>query len=252
MEHASKVQKEKNGTQMQTHGLPNFSDTATFDGARLSGSNGASGVRDPEKSSLHPLTRPIPSRKRIALAAHDNRKEQLASWTLKHRTRLIQHELYATRHTADVIADALNASVFRLLSGPLGGDQQIGSRIAESKIDVLIFFWDPLGHQPHHSDLKALLRLATAYNIPNAYNEATADCIISSLHLDAKPQAVSESPNHNLLTVKETAYYLRLPLSSVYYLVQRGQIPAIQIGGRWRIKRSSLNGHVPWVKTRKC
>ena len=148
---------------METHCLPNPSDTAAFDRARLSGSNGASGVRDPEKSSLHPLTRPIPSRKRIALAAHDNRKEQLASWTLKHRTRLIQHELYATRHTADVIADALNPSVFRLLSGPLGGDQQIGSRIAESKIDVLIFFWDPLGHQPHHSDLKALLRFLWVY-----------------------------------------------------------------------------------------
>src|SRR5215467_10511142 len=95
----------KKGTQMQTHGLPNLSDTATFDRARLSGSNGASGVRDPEKSSLHPLTRLIPSRKRIALVADDNRKEQLASWTLKHRTRLIEHELYATSHRADIIAD---------------------------------------------------------------------------------------------------------------------------------------------------
>jgi excisionase family DNA binding protein len=82
----------------------------------------------------------------------------------------------------------------------------------------------------------------------NAYNEATADCIISSSLLDAEPQAMSEPPNHNLLTVKETADYLRLPLSSVYYLAQRGQIPAIQIGGRWRIKKSSLNG----VTTRKC
>jgi methylglyoxal synthase len=176
----------------------------------------------------------------------------LASWALKHRTLLIEHELYATSDTADIITEALNAPVFRLLSGPLGGDQQIGSRIAESKIDVLIFFWDPLGHQPHDSDAKALLRLATAYNIPNACNEATADCIISSLLLDAEPQAASESPNHNLLTVKETADCLRLPLSSVYYLVQRGQIPAIQIGGRWRIKKSSLDGHVLGAKTRKC
>jgi methylglyoxal synthase len=248
---ASHLKCKKTGTQMQPHCLPNFSDTATFDRARLSGSNGASGVRDPEKSSLHPLTRPIPSRKRIALVAHDNRKEQLASWASKHRTRLIEHELYATSNTADIIADALSAPVFHLLSGPLGGDQQIGSRIAESKIDALIFFWDPLGHQPHHSDLNALLRLATAYNIPNAYNEATANCIISSLHLAAEPQAVSESPNHNLLTVKETADYLRLPLSSLYYLVQRGQIPAIQIGGRWRIKKSSLDGHVLRVKTGK-
>ena len=116
---------------------------------------------------------------------------------------------------------------------------------------MLIFFWDPLGHQLHDSDAKALLRLAIAYNIPNAYNEATAYCIISSLLLDAEPQAVSEPPNHNLLTVKETADYLRLPLSSVYYLVQRGQIPAIQIGGRWRIKKSSLNGYISGVKTQK-
>ena len=229
---------------MQTDGLPNRSDTATFDRGRLIGCNGDSDVRDPEKALPHPLTRPIPCRKRIALVAHDNRKEQLASWALKHRTRLIDHELYATSHTADIISEALNAPVFRFLSGPLGGDQQIGSRIAESKIDVLIFFWDPLGHQPHDSDAKTLLRLATAFNIPNACNEATADCIMFTLFSSAEPQVASESPNHNLLTVRETADYLRLPLSSLYYLVQRGQIPAIQIGGRWRIKKSSLDGYV--------
>ena len=82
-------------------------------------------------------------------------------------------------------------AVFRLLSGPLGGDQQIGSRIAESKIDVLIFFWDSLGRQSYDSDVKALLRLATAFNIPNACDEATADCIISSLLLDPEPKAVA-------------------------------------------------------------
>ena len=219
---------------------PNLSDKVTFERVPRVGCNGDSGLRNPETRSPHPLTPPIPSRKRIALVAHDNRKEQLAAWALKHRTRLIEHELYATSDTADVIAEALNAPVFRLLSGPLGGDQQIGSRIAESKIDLLIFFWDPLGHQTHDFNVKTLLRLATAYNIPNASNEATADCIISSLLLNAKSQALSECPNHNLLTVKETADYLRLPLSSVYYLVQRGQLPAIQIGGRWRIKKSSL------------
>jgi methylglyoxal synthase len=179
---------------MQTHCLLNLSDKA-----RLIGCNGDSGVRNAEKPSLHPSTRLIPSRKRIALVAHDKRKEKMACWALKHRTRLIEHELYATAHTADIIAEVLNAPVFRFLSGPLGGDQQIGSRIAESRIDVLIFFWDPLGHQPHDSDVKALLRLATAWNIPNACNEATADCIISSPLFDAEPQAVSESPNQNLL-----------------------------------------------------
>jgi methylglyoxal synthase len=229
---------------MQTDGLPNRSDTATFDRGRLIECNGDSDVRDLEKPLPHPLTRPIPCRKRIALVAHENRNKQLASWALKHRTRLIDHELYATSHTADIISEALNAPVFRFLSGPLGGDQQIGSRIAESKIDVLIFFWDPLGHQPHDSDAKALLRLATAFNIPNACNEATADCIMFTLFSSAEPQVASESPNHNLLTVRETADYLRLPLSSLYYLVQRGQIPAIQIGGRWRIKKSSLDGYV--------
>ena len=230
---------------------PNLSDRVTFERVTLVGCNGDSGVRNPETRSPHPLTPPIPSRKRIALVAHDNRKEQLAAWALKHRTRLIEHELYATSDTADVIAEALNAPVFRLLSGPLGGDQQIGSRIAESKIDLLIFFWDPLGHQTHDFNVKTLLRLATAYNIPNASNEATADCIISSLLLAAESQALRGCPNHNLLTVKETADYLRLPLSSVYYFIQRGQIPAIQIGGRWRIKKSSLNGYISGVKTQK-
>jgi methylglyoxal synthase len=105
----------------------------------------------------------------------------MARWALKQKTRLLAHELYATSHTADVVGTVLNTPVIRLLSGPLGGDQQIGSRIAESKIDVLVFFWEPLVLQPHDCDVKALLRLATAYNIPNACNEATADCIISAL-----------------------------------------------------------------------
>jgi len=123
----------------------------------------------------------IRSRKRIALVAHDNQKERMARWALKQKKRLLAHELYATSHTADVVATALNTPVVRLLSGPLGGDQQIGSRIAESKIDILVFFWEPLVLQAHDCDVKALLRLATAYNIPNAGNEATADCIISAL-----------------------------------------------------------------------
>jgi methylglyoxal synthase len=129
----------------------------------------------------------IRNRKRIALVAHDNQKEKLAGWASRQRARLIEHELYATAHTADVIVATLNVQVFRLLSGPLGGDQQIGSRIAESRIDVLVFFWDPFGLHSHDCDVKALLRLAAAYNIPHACNEATADCIISALSvLNAK------------------------------------------------------------------
>jgi methylglyoxal synthase len=126
-------------------------------------------------------TRLIRNRKRIALAAHESQKEKLAAWASRQRAQLIEHELYATAHTADVIAATLNVQVFRLLSGPLGGDQQIGSRIAESRIDVLVFFWDPFGLHPHDCDVKALLRLAAACNIPHACNEATADCIISAL-----------------------------------------------------------------------
>ncbi|HYZ74384.1 MAG TPA: methylglyoxal synthase, partial [Chthoniobacterales bacterium] len=141
-----------------------------------------------ERQILAPPMGPIPNRKRIALVAHDNRKKELALWVRKEKARLIEHDLYATAHTADMVAAALNTPVFRFLSGPLGGDQQIGSRIAESKIDVLVFFWDPLVIQPHDCDVKALLRLATAYNIPTACNEATADCIISALHLDALSQ----------------------------------------------------------------
>jgi methylglyoxal synthase len=139
------------------------------------GLNTVEGQRLPSSACL------IASRKRIALVAHDSQKEKLARWALRQRARLIEHELYATAHTADLIAATLKVPVVRLLSGPLGGDQQIGSRIAESRIDVLLFFWDPLGLQAHDCDVKALLRLAAAYNIPNACNEVTADCIISAL-----------------------------------------------------------------------
>jgi methylglyoxal synthase len=169
----------------------------------------------------------------------------MASWVLKHRAQLIEHDLYATDNTALIIAEALNAPVSRFLNGFLAGDQQIGSRIAESRIDVLISFWDPLGLPPHDADAKALLQLTTACNIPSACNEATADCIISSLLFDTDFQAMRESETPSLLSAKEAADYLRLPLSSLYYLVQRGRIPAIQIGGRLRIKKSSLDGHAP-------
>ena len=170
---------------MKARSRVSLADEATVDTSRLIGCNGHANVLDAERQFLVPPMCPIPNRKRIALVAHDNRKEELALWARKHRARLVEHDLYGTGHTADMVAAALNAPVFRFLSGPLGGDQQIGSRIAESKIDVLIFFWDPLATEPHDCDVKALLRLATAYNIPSACNEATADCVISALHFDA-------------------------------------------------------------------
>ena len=138
-------------------------------------------MRTVEGHRLPPSACLTTSRKRIALVAHDNQKAKLAHWVSRQRARLIEHELYATVNTADIIAATLDVPVFRLLSGPLWGDQQIGSRIAASRIDVLVFFWGPLELHPHDCDVKALLRLAAVYNIPNACNEATADCIISAL-----------------------------------------------------------------------
>jgi len=118
--------------------------------------------------------------KKIALVAHDNMKDDLLEWIQEHKDKLEKHLLCGTGTTSKIISERLGLDVKGLMSGPMGGDQQIGSRIAEGKIDVLIFFWDPLEAQPHDPDVKALLRIAVLYDIPIANNRASADFILSS------------------------------------------------------------------------
>lgn len=125
-------------------------------------------------------TIPIFPKKSIALVAHDNKKDEPLEWATFHRKLLTAHSLYATGTTGTLLMSKLGLDVTNLESGPLGGDQQIGSRISEGKIDFLIFFWDPLEPQPHDPDVRALLRIAVVWNVPMACNRASADFLISS------------------------------------------------------------------------
>ncbi len=125
-------------------------------------------------------------KKKIVLIAHDNLKQELLEWARWNKELLAQHDLYGTGTTGGIIANELALDVYRFKSGPLGGDQQVGSKISDGDIDMMIFFWDPMSAQPHDVDVKALLRLAVVYNIPVACNRSSADFMISSPLLQKK------------------------------------------------------------------
>lgn len=133
--------------------------------------------------------------KTIALVAHDHKKDELINWVKKHKDILSQHQLIATGTTGKLISDFLGVNVKRVMSGPLGGDQQLGAMIAEGEIDIVIFFWDPMEAQPHDSDVKAFLRLCVVWNTVMACDSSTADFIISSPFMGTNYQV--EAPDYS-------------------------------------------------------
>jgi len=139
----------------------------------------------------------------VALVAHDNKKPEMIEWVKTHKETIKNFNLYGTGTTGRLIEEALNQKVHRYLSGPLGGDQQIGAAISEGKINMLIFFWDPLESLPHDPDIKALLRLAAVWNIPLACTASSADLMIHSTLLTSEHYEIKK-PDYSDYTSRQT------------------------------------------------
>ncbi len=142
-------------------------------------------------------TKVMSQKKNIALIAHDHKKQDILEWVQYNKSLLKQHAILATGTTGSLLESELDMPILKFESGPLGGDQQIGAKIVEGNIDLLIFFWDPLEPQPHDPDVKALLRLAVVWNIPIACNRSTADFMISSpLMSSLYPRMIADFESH--------------------------------------------------------
>ncbi|EGA68961.1 methylglyoxal synthase [Vibrio sinaloensis DSM 21326] len=151
---------------------------------------------------MEKTTRTIPAHKHVALVAHDNCKPELLRWVKENKEKLQRHFLYATGTTGNMLSKETGLAIKSMISGPMGGDQQLGALISEGKIDVLVFFWDPLNAVPHDPDVKALLRIASVWNIPVATNRATAKFLFDSELIEKELDI--EVPDYEAYLAKRT------------------------------------------------